>query len=77
MSMCKQGVPMCYLSVPVFPCSPQESDEGREKAGLLGLTLHFIFFPVVVCFVLFYFLFSLHVPLIDLEKKGQLKKTLR
>lgn len=76
--MCKQGVPVCYLSVPVFSCSPQESGEGRGRAGLLSLTLLFRFFPPLL-FVLFwfFFLFSLHVPLIDLEKKGQLKKTLR
>lgn len=43
--------------------------------------LAFYFFPcflvgLCVCVVVFLF-FSLHVPLIDLEKKGQLKKTLR
>ena len=75
--MCKQRVPVCYLSGPVFPCLPQESDEEGERAGLLSLTLLFRFFPVVVCFDLFCFLFSLHMPLIDLEKKGQLKKMLR
>lgn len=73
--MCKQDVTVCYLSVPVFPWSPQESGEGRARAGLLSLTLLFRFFPLSLFVLLF--LFSLHVPLIDLEKKGQLKKTLR
>lgn len=48
---------------------------------MLSLTLLFSFFPVFwfVCVYvwLWFWFFSLHVPLIDLEKKGQLKKTLR
>lgn len=54
--MCKQGVPMCYLSVPVFQCLPQESGEGRERAGLVSLTLLFRFFPCCLfCFVFILF----------------------
>lgn len=47
---------------------------GRELGCLVDLAS--IFFPCCF-FVVVLFLLSLHVLLIDLEKKGQLKKTLR
>lgn len=56
----------------------ETSGEGEPTAPITSLTLFAYCVCVGVCALhVRISLFSLHVPLIDLEKRGQLKKTLR